>query len=137
MKLSNKQKNRIEEYLTYGQVYPLSNDYETLQTILNDGEIKSSHTSLLEEVEGRYKCYVETHWEDLENGGFISGKDYAKGKLKSELLNQCRICRKKISDITLKLHFKKNKNNRNELNDTLSNLVSEIYSLERKLNYLK
>jgi hypothetical protein len=81
MKLSNKQRNRIEEYITYGSVYPLSNDYETLETILNDGKIKSSHHSLLEEVEGRYKMYVEGDWEDLKNGGFISGKDYAEGKV--------------------------------------------------------
>jgi hypothetical protein len=81
MKLSNKQRNRIEQYITYGSVYPLSNDYETLQTILNDGQIKSSHHSLLEEVEGRYKVYVEGDWEDLDKGVFISGKDYAKGKV--------------------------------------------------------
>ena len=77
MKLSNKQRNRIEEYLTYGRVFPLSNDYETLETILNDGEILPSHKSILEDAEGRYKLSIEGDWED-ENGCLISGKDLFK-----------------------------------------------------------
>ena len=60
-----------------------------------------------------------------------------KEKLKSEVLNQCRICQTEINHIILKLHFEKNKKNDKELNDTLNNLISEKYFLERKLNYLE
>ena len=58
-------------------------------------------------------------------------------KLKSEVLNQCRICQNEINDIILKLHFEKNKKNHKELNNTLSYLISEKYFLERKVNYLE
>lgn len=77
MKLTSKQRNRIEEYLTYFNMIGLIEEQiELLKTILDDGKFTSVHKELLNFIEGRYQSLVCGYWED-DNGDFIYGKDVA------------------------------------------------------------
>ncbi len=77
MKLSIKQRNRIEEYITYFQNVPSVEPFEieNMKTILNDGKYKSSvHKEFLNEMEDKYQSYICEHWVD-DDGTFVYGKD--------------------------------------------------------------
>jgi hypothetical protein len=57
--------------------------------------------------------------------------------VKSELLKQAQICRSKINDIALEKYFLKGKQNYAELDSSLDYWISEMSSLEKRLNYLE
>jgi hypothetical protein len=76
MKLSQLQRNRIDEYITYFQnqisVEPF--EIEIMKTMLKDGKYLSVHKELLNKVEDKYQSYICGYWID-DDGSYVYGKN--------------------------------------------------------------